>query len=980
MKNEIIFEHKGQYERELEIFTLKKFLETEFRDLCYKHVADLEAEYSYSDEPVVFTDIAKLSFVPIKAGDVWATKNFACAWFHLTAILPDNIDRNGLYLDFSCDGEGLLVNEKGSAIKGFTSGSPIFGIKDYNVEKRFYLADEFIKENGKFEAYIDCASNNILGEFTGNATLSSARLVRADEKKLELFYDFDTLFRYANTLSEGSEKKLKFVFDLRKVMNLIVYDDKEYYEKSKKILNSLFDLEGKEEISTVAVGHAHLDLAWLWPIRESKRKALRTFSNAVYLLKKYPEFHFVVSQPQQVQWVKENDPDLYESMKRFIKEGRMEPIGGGWVENDTNLPSGESLVRQELYGQKFWKEEFGKYSDVRWLPDTFGYSAALPQIYKKSGQDYFMTIKISWSDRTVFPFHTFLWKGIDGSEVTVHMPPEGSYNSIGDARALTSAKNGLSKDDPKDCFLTVFGVGDGGGGPSETMEERIIREEKIAYLPRVKQGRANEFFHSINKSSLKTYSGEMYLEKHRATYTSQSDNKLFNREFEEKMLVLEKIQSAVGKTVNKSVTDEMWKEALLYQFHDILPGSSIKRVYKETAKAYKRLTDNIEIELAEIGATFTPSRDNFLINTSGGEVTTIIKAKEDAYYGYSGNDVLIAPKVYEKGKVLVSMPELVTDHYSIDISDEGFISRISAADGKVVLRNANRLRVFIDRGDAWDFNDDYRDQPEVFMRLLNFFVRDFGDLIEIKQNYVYKNSKLLQTILVHKHDPIIRIYHDAEWGDTGTMLRAEFAPEVWSDVVHSDIQFGYLDRPTTENTEHETAQFEMCCGKWFDISDNTHGFGIINNVKNGFMAKRKTISVNLLRSFSYPDTESERHPVHYSYAIYPHTGGFDPIVIDDLADNFNARYAFGNTELQMPETDSENVVISAFKPAYDGNGYIIRAFERTGKTAKAHITLPKGYEFVCETNLLEDETGEASNEPVFAPFEIKTFRIKKKID
>lgn len=974
--NQPEFKHKDQYDRELEWLKLRKFFETDLHAACYTKVMDLEATFAYSDEPVAFEDISKLNFQSIKIGDVWAKKNFACAWFHLTGKIDKNLDRSDLFLDFSDDGEGLLVDKTGHSVKGFTAGSPVFETRDGMSEKRYYPVDEIVAdEEGNIDVYIDAASNNLVGEFFGESKLNAAGIVRANNEMLELYFDFDVLFDYCLGTPFTNETKIKVLYGLRKVMNMIVYNAPDIYSRSKAIMNELFALAGCENIKVTAVGHAHVDLAWLWPIRETKRKAKRTFANAIYLLKRYPKFHFVVPQPQQLAWMKELDPKLYEEIKQFAKEGRLEPVGGGWVENDTNVPCEEALVRQELYGQKFWKEEFGHYVKLRWLPDTFGYSAGMPQILKLSQQDYFMTIKISWSNRTLFPYHTFNWAGIDGTSVIVHMPPEGTYNSYACPRSVIHAKNQLREADQKDDFLMVYGIGDGGGGPSVKMVERLNRMENIAYIPKVKQAPAHGYFDSLKGRDIPTYNGEMYLEKHRATYTSQSNNKNFNRDCESKLIAYEALLACLGEKGDKAVIDEVWKEVLLYQFHDILPGSSIQRVYDETDVAYAAIQKKMEALANEKGVSFVADQGKQLINMSNGSVAKIEKSG-DGYLYYKGNGSTISPVVYDKPTLSKSIERVETDHYVVTFDTDGsFKSIVLKANGKVAATNANKLRVFIDKGDSWDFEDDYRDQPELFMTLVDANVRNFGDLVEVVQKYEYKNSKLTQTIVMHKNEPTIQIHHDVNLVDDGRMIRSETLPAIWSDVVNSDIQFGYLGRPTTDDTEHNAAQFEMCCQKWFDVSDDQQGLAILNNTKNGFMAKQGILSINLVRSTVYPSIE--RDHVSYSYAFYPHMGGFDPIDVDDRAKEFNARALYGDLTLQMPSVDNAQIEITAFKPAYDGDGFVLRMFERSGKACETALTLPDGYRLDCEVDLLEEKMGEASAKLAFKPFQIRSFKIVK---
>ena len=471
------------------------------------------------------------------------------------------------------------------------------------------------------------------------------------------------------------------------------------------------------------------------------------------------------------------------------------------------------------------------------------------------------------------------------------------------------------------------------------------------------------------------YHGEMYLEKHRATYTSQSNNKNDNRDCESKLIAYEALLACLGEKGDKAVIDDIWKEVLLYQFHDILPGSSIARVYDETEVAYARLTQQLETLVAEKGASFVASKDKKLINLSQDEVAKIVKSG-DKYLYYKGNQALITPVVYENATTSKQIDGFEADDYGVTFAEDGsFATIMLKATGKAIATNANQLRVFIDKGDSWDFEDDYRDQPELFMSLQDTTVRDFGDLVEVTQEYAYKNSTLMQTVVMHRHEPTIQINHDVRWVDAGHMVRAEFLPKVWSEVVNSDIQFGYLGRPTTDDTEHNAAQFEMCCQKWFDISDEQQGFAVLNNTKNGFMAKQGMISINLVRSTEYPAIE--RGHVNYSYALYPHAGGFQPIDVDEQAKTFNARYVYGNQALQMPTVDNKQVEITAFKPAYDGDGYVLRMFERAGEEARATLTLPQGYTLVCEVDLLEEYIGEATAELKFTPFQIRSFKVVK---
>jgi alpha-mannosidase len=554
------------------------------------------------------------------------------------------------------------------------------------------------------------------------------------------------------------------------------------------------------------------------------------------------------------------------------------------------------------------------------------------------------------------------------------MPPEGSYNSYAGPRAVLAGKVNLRDIDQKDDFMMVFGIGDGGGGPSVKMMERLNRMEKVAFLPKVKQAPAHGYFDGLVGRDLPTYNGEMYLEKHRATYTSQSNNKNFNRDCESKLMAYETLLACLGQQGDKATIDELWKEVLLYQFHDILPGSSIRRVYEETDVGYAKILEKVEQLANEKGVSFVPGMGKSLVNMAKDPVAKIEKCG-DGYLYYKGNSALIAPVVYDKATLLDGVERVETNYYTVTFDTDGSFKSICLKDGRVAATNANKLRVFIDKGDSWDFEDDYRDQPELYMDLVSTKARDFGDLVEVVQEYTYKNSSLTQTILMHKNEPSIQIKHGVCLVDDGHMIRSETLPAVWSDVVNSDIQFGYLGRPTTDDTEHNAAQFEMCCQKWFDVSNATQGLAILNNTKNGFMAKQGIISVNLVRSTVYPAIESEF--VSYSYAFYPHDGGFDPIDLDDRAKEFNARALYGDKALEMPTVDNAQVEITAFKPAYDGDGYILRMFERSGKSATANLSIPTGYRMAYEVDLLEDKMADADTRVALKPFQIRSFKIIK---
>ncbi|MBO5776172.1 MAG: alpha-mannosidase, partial [Clostridia bacterium] len=364
------------------------------------------------------------------------------------------------------------------------------------------------------------------------------------------------------------------------------------YKGASEILKAEYQVGEENPFTIYATGHAHLDLAWLWPIRETKRKAARTFANQLRNMERYPDYVFGASQPQQFAWMEEMYPELFEELKAAVARGQLEVQGGMWVECDTNVTSGESLIRQNLYGKRYWKEKFGKDMRMCWLPDVFGFSGNLPQILKKCGMDYFLTIKLSWNEHNKFPHRAFVWEGIDDSDVVVHMPPDETYNSEGNAWSLMNAIRNFPEKDKVKNISMLYGIGDGGGGPGEGHIEMLRHESDMKELPKVKFAHTIDFFDKLNeqKDELVRHKGELYLEKHQGTYTSQSNNKMNNRKIEFALHNVEFLASVAAKkgyVYPKEKIEKIWKEVLLYQFHDIIPGSSIHRVYEESVARYE---------------------------------------------------------------------------------------------------------------------------------------------------------------------------------------------------------------------------------------------------------------------------------------------------------------------------------------------------------------------------------------------------------
>jgi alpha-mannosidase len=563
--------------------------------MIYRPLAKLGAEFFASGEPVLYSEIGEYKFDPIETGGKWGGL-FQCAWFRFKGEIPKDCVGKRVAAVIDIDGEGCVFGD-GVPLQGLTHRSAGIDILQPFIAKKTVEITESSAGGEKIEILVDASDNGWDGKSTGRARLKRADLCVEDAFAKEFYYDFATVFvLYASMKKCARKAELKKILD--SAYKTAVSGNAKDIADAKTILSAELNKDSDlTRFKMYAIGHAHLDLVWLWPLRETKRKAARTYSSALKNLEKYDGYVFGSSQPQQYEFIKQNHPELFEKIRAAVKSGKIETQGGMWTEPDVNLTSGESLVRQAYYGKKFFKDEFGRDTRVLWLPDVFGFSAQLPQIAKKTGMDYFMTIKLSWNEHNEFPYNSFVWEALDGTGVLAHIPPEGTYNSDASPEAVNIAFEKYKDKDKAPVMLLPYGIGDGGGGPNEIHLEfvkRLKREGGVKGLPPVIEGNSEEFFGELSRyrSALNTHRGEMYLEKHQGTYTTQAKNKKYNRQAETAFHNIEFLAAAAEEygfdcKALSARLDPLWKEVLLYQFHDALPGSSINRVYKETTERYK---------------------------------------------------------------------------------------------------------------------------------------------------------------------------------------------------------------------------------------------------------------------------------------------------------------------------------------------------------------------------------------------------------
>jgi alpha-mannosidase len=712
----------------------------------------------------------------------------------------------------------------------------------------------------------------------------------------------------------------------------------------------------------------HLDLAWLWPIRETIRKGARTFSTALALMDRYPDYVFGASQPQLYQWMKDRYPDLYARIRERVDQGRWEAQGASWVEGDVNLAGGESWVRQLLHGTRFFRDEFGVDARVAWLPDNFGFPASLPQVLKKSGVDYFLTIKLSWNTTTRFPRHSFIWQGLDGSEILAHMPPEGTYNSAALPHSVRSVETSYEHKDVSEHAMLLFGIGDGGGGPGEEHLERLARMANLEGLPPVRQERSSEFFARLQAESadLPTWEGELYLERHQGTYTTQGRTKRFNRKLEILLHDLEWIsvlaRALAGHPYPSEALDPIWKEALLYQFHDILPGTSIGRVYEETGVRYGILTREAEDLIGHAAKAIGDSIDGsslarpvLVLNSLPWTRSQWVKLGDEWQFvsdvpsmGYA----LIDWKPRDAtGKVLVARQDrLESDILRIDFGDDGrVVSVFDKQDQRQAINSSggNRLIAYDDDGDAWDFPAAYRRGRQRQCVLESAAARIDGPTAILRQRYRLGESRVDQEIVLTAGSRTVEFRTQVDWQESHTMLRTAFPLGIRASEAACDIQFGVVERSTHRNTSWDQARDEICAHKWVDLSQLDYGVALLNDCKYGHRISGSTLDLSLLRSPTWPDPSADRGRHAFTYALYPHAGNHATGRVPQAAYELNV--PLRTVELSRPprgtrarslsafSVEGEGVMLETVKQAENGSDVVLRLYEWAGGAANVMV-------------------------------------------
>ena len=810
-------------------------------------------------------------------------------------------------------------------------------------------------------------------------------------------------------------------------------------------------LVGGNRPGIVVSGHAHLDLACQWPYWRTRQKIAHTVSNVLALMERYRGYYYSQSQPQALQWLKEDQPEVYAQVKERAAEGRFEPVGAMWVEADCNLTSGESLVRQIMHGIRFTQQEFGYTPRHIWLPDVFGYSAALPQIMRGCDIPLFMTTKISWNQFNRMPCDTFRWRGIDGSEVLTHFitAPDlhaetryYTYNGPLRPGDMTGTWKNYRQQAINDQLLYLGGWGDGGGGPTEEQLERVETMRDLPDFPMVKMGRVDEYFTMLyervwDHPRLPSWVGELYLEYHRGTYTSQARTKQANRRsefFYREVEFFNAWASLYGMLSQQERLNEGWRSILLNQFHDVLPGSSIAEVYSDAAKLdseARAIGAHIRDEALEVlrrqldwgegrlvVLNTLPWERSDAVQLSGSVATSVNGGQRTT--DWQGNECVLVDGMRVPsygGRVLAGgtgkidsevgecsivrndngVVTLQNDYYELALDDNGEIERLyDRRAGREVLapgQTGNQLIAYEDRPlnfDAWDIDIFYEEKSYPLREHIEIRILEEGPIrvtAEVVRFYV--SSRVTQRISLWRSSPRIDFATEIDWHEHQTLLKAAFPVAINSAQATYEIQFGHVQRPTHRNTLWDMARFEVCAHRWVDLGEGGYGVSLLNDSKYGHDIHDNVMRLTLLKSGIVPDANADLGIHHFTYSLLPHQGDWREAQVVRRAYELNVPLlATGSATTVVDGTgdrgetysflqsDCEHVVVETIKPAEDGDGLIVRLYEAHNQRGKGMITFAQPIVFAQECNLLEEPSKNADYSGHSLQFHVRPFEIK----
>lgn len=993
----------------LTVGRVKRVLEERIRPAIHSASVPLDVEiHELPGEPIAPAQGLALDYEPGAVGAPWGPA-WGTTWFKLTGRVP--AEWTGRRVEALID-LGFDVNMTGfqcEALAYRPDGTPI---KSINPRNQWVPVVETAAGDEPVELYLEGASNPVLLDYhpflptqEGDILTSSKeplyRLRRMDlavfeQEVFDLSLDVEVLFELQAELPATSPRRMRILQALDDALDVL--DLQRIVETAPDARARLADvLAAPAEASAhriSAVGHAHIDSAWLWPVRETIRKVARTTSSMTTLIEEQPEFQYGMSSAQQYAWIKEHRPEVWERVKAAVAAGRFLPLGGMWVESDTVMPTGESLVRQFSHGQRFFEREFGIRSKGVWLPDSFGYSPALPQLMRRAGFEWFFTQKISWNQQNVFPHHSFLWEGIDGSQVFTHFPSMDTYNSQLSGMEVAKASRQFKENRLSSRSIAPVGWGDGGGGTTREMTGKAERLRDLEGSAQVVWEHPDTFFDAA-KAELPhpaVWVGELYLELHRGTLTSQHATKALHR-WAEHALIEAELWAATdavrtGAAYPQAEFDRLWQAVLLHEFHDILPGTSIAWVHREAVAVLSDvLSDARDIaDAARRSLAGQGDRELRFEPSSVGRVGQGGRALGAAFVAAStAAPVSLAE---ENGGWRVEN-ELV----SVLVSGEGLIvSAVDKATGREAVapgKAANLFQLhqdFPNMWDAWDIDRYYRNSVDDLTAVSSVEASLVNGVAQIVVVRPFSESTITQTILLAPDSRTVLLRNEVDWHETEKLLKLAFPLDIQAAHTEAETQFGYQSRVTHTNTSWEAAKFETSMHRFVLVREQDFGVALVNDSIYGYDTAREvsddavatTVRLSLLRAprFPDPDTDHGHHEIEVGFVI-----GADAAIAtaEGIRINSLPTVVRGAREVEpLVSVQGEGIVVSAVKLADDGSGdVIVRVYEALGRRAVGELSAGFEHREVREVSLIEDDLDEArvGGELRLRPFEVRTLRI-----
>ncbi|QEU91016.1 alpha-mannosidase [Streptomyces kanamyceticus] len=976
-------------------------------------------------EPVPVTTAIDAAYEPFETGTEWGSP-WSTSWFRIQGEVPAEWQgqRVEVVVDPGFSGEGPGFQAEGLVYDA--AGVPLKGIHPRN---RHIPVASPARGGEAVHLLLEAAANpTVLHDFVptrlgdvltaGNTPIyrfTSVDLAVLDEDVWQLILDIEVLSELMAELDADRPRRHEILRALEDMLDALdLHDVSGTAAAARAALAEVLARPAHASAHRVsAAGHAHIDSAWLWPLRETVRKASRTFANVTALAEEYPELVFACSQAQQYAWVKEHQPHIWDRIKKAVADGNWAPVGSMWVESDANMPGGEALARQITHGRRFFREEFGIETEEIWLPDSFGYTAAFPQLAKLAGIRWFLTQKLSWNQTNKMPHHTFWWEGIDGTRVFTHFPPVDTYNSQFHGSELAHAERNFADKGRATRSLVPFGWGDGGGGPTREMMERARRLRSLEGSPRVEIEKPSAFFAAAEEeygARAPVWSGELYLELHRATYTTQAATKRGNRRSEHALREAELWCTAAAVRDPAYVypydtLDRLWKTVLLHQFHDILPGSSIAWVHREARDTYERVVAELG-ELTLAAARSLGAGGPAALNASPYPRSEVVESEDGTLVHVQvpalGTQSLSVAAGFtrEPGRGAAAASDgtaivLSNEHLRVTVDAAGLITSVhdAAEDREVLAAPGNLLQLHPDHPthyDAWDLDRHYRHRHTDLTDAESVELVEDGPLrVAVRVVRAFGASRITQEIRLAAGSGRVDIVTDVDWRESEKVLKAAFPLDVHAERSAAEIQFGHVHRPTHANTGWDAARYEICAHRWLRVAEEGYGVALLNDSTYGHDVTRTehdgtlgtTVRLTLLRAPHSPDPETDQGTHRFTYALLPGATTGDAVA-EGLALNLPLRVTAAPVLASLVAVDHPAVTVESVKLADDrGGDVVVRLYESRGGRAAATLSTSFPVARAEVTDLLERpvepaRTSEAGLSLALRPFQIVTLRLR----